>query len=52
VMAVLCTPNSLHFLFMMALVYYISFSTMLQPKLQGSQVWISTIGCYAQYWEY
>lgn len=38
VTAVICTPNSLHFLFMMALVYYISFSTILQPKLQSPQV--------------
>jgi hypothetical protein len=38
VTAVLCTPNSMHFLFMMALVYYMSFCTILQPKLQGLQV--------------
>jgi hypothetical protein len=36
--AVLCTPNSMHFLLMMALIYYISFSAILQPKLQAPQV--------------
>jgi hypothetical protein len=36
--AVVCTPNSIHFLLMMALIYYISFSAILQPKLQASQV--------------
>jgi hypothetical protein len=34
VTAVLCTPNSLHFLFMMALLFFIAFSVILQPKLQ------------------
>lgn len=32
--AVICTPNSLHFLTMMCLVYYTSFSVILQPKVQ------------------
>jgi hypothetical protein len=36
VTGIVCTPNSLHFLFMMALLFYISFSTILQPKLQVS----------------
>jgi len=36
--AVLCSPNSMHFLLMMTLIYYVSFSTILQPKLQASQV--------------
>jgi hypothetical protein len=39
VTAVICTPNSLHFLFMITLVYYISFSAILQPKLQVPQVY-------------
>jgi hypothetical protein len=34
VTAVVCTPNSMHFLFMMALLFYTSFSVILQPKLQ------------------
>jgi hypothetical protein len=34
VTAVVCTPNSMHFLFMMVLVFYTSFSVILQPKLQ------------------
>jgi hypothetical protein len=46
VTAVLCTPNSMHFLFMMALVYYISFSTILQPKLHFSQVFIPASARY------
>jgi hypothetical protein len=32
--AVLCTPNSLHFLLLIVLVFYISFSIILQPKIQ------------------
>jgi hypothetical protein len=35
VLAVICTPNSMHFLIMMALVFYVSFSVILQPKLQA-----------------
>lgn len=37
VTAVICTPNSMHFLLMMAGVYYISFSVILQPKLQAPE---------------
>jgi hypothetical protein len=35
VTSIMCTPNSMHFLLMIALVYYISFSIILQPKLQA-----------------
>jgi hypothetical protein len=34
VTAVVCTPNSMHFLLMMALVFYTAFSVILQPKIQ------------------
>jgi hypothetical protein len=52
VTAVLCSPNSIHFLLMITTILYTSFSTILQPKLQEAQVlkpphtisWVGGVG--------